>query len=87
VQPNLDAPYREFGCDISGPKMLRSLLPPQCRIHVAKRETTDEPVSLFPGTESGLLLDFVREVPVVGSAQDDHLFCGLGPLVQFDHPV
>ena len=44
---NLDAAYRQFGCDVPGPKMLRGLQPPQNCIHVAERESTDKQVSLF----------------------------------------
>src|SRR5438874_716986 len=66
----------EFSFDIPNPKLLSCQHAPQYGIHVAKRESTDKQVCLFPGTELRLWLDFVPEVPVVGSAQDDHALCG-----------
>src|SRR5207248_10956983 len=73
---HVDAPRGEFSFDIPNPKPLSCRHAPQYGIHVAKRESTDKQVSLFPGTELRLWLDFVPEVSVVGSAQADHALCG-----------
>src|SRR5436190_2040951 len=69
---HVDAARGEFSFDIHNPTPMSCRDAPQDGIHVAKRESTDKQVSLFPGTELRLWLDFVPEVSVVGSAQDDH---------------
>src|SRR5437764_4709091 len=81
---HVDAPRGEFSFDIPNPKLLSCQHAPQYGIHVAKRESTDKQVCLFPGTELRLSLDFVPEVPAVGSAQDGH---ALGVPRSFEYPV
>ncbi len=45
---HVNAPNGEFMFDVTSQKPLRFLFLPQCGIHVAKRESTHEQVSLFP---------------------------------------